>query len=148
VAFVAGLIGIWIVTGFASRADSPAAMRQLLRVAAPFGHLTTVGGISLTILGLATAVVIGRPVFGPLQGAPVDSMFVAILLMLPIAGFLSFVYPRFGIRLGAALSAAEAEGRITPELTAAWADSTYRFARRYELVAVITVFGLMIAKPF
>jgi hypothetical protein len=148
VAFIAGLVGIWIVTGFASRADSPAAMGQLLRVTRPFGLLTSAGGITLTVLGLATAIAIGRPLFGPLQGAPVDWMFVAILLMLPIFGFLALVYPRFERRLREALSAAEVQGRITPELTTAWADPTYRFARQYEMVAVITVLGLMLAKPF
>jgi uncharacterized membrane protein len=148
VAFIAGLVGIWIVTGFASRADSPAAMRQLLRVAGPFGRLTTGGGITLTVLGLSTALVIGRPLLGPLQGMPVDWMFLSVLLMLPIFGFLALVYPRFERRLHEALSAAEVEGRITPELTAAWADPKYRFARRYELAAVVAVLALMISKPF
>jgi hypothetical protein len=148
VAFVAGLVGIWIVSDFASRADTPASMRQLLRLARPFGELASGGGITLTVLGLATAIVIGRPLLGPLQGARVDWMFVSVVLVLPIFGSLALVYPRFERRLREALSAAEVEGRITSELTAAWADRTYRFARRYELAAVVVVLGLMIAKPF
>ena len=148
VAFVAGLVGMWVVTGFARRAESPAAMRQLLRLAGPFGRLTTGGGITLTVLGLGTAFVIGRPLFGPLQGAPVDWMFAATLLMLPLLAFLVVVYPRFGRRLIGALQAAEVEGHLTPELSAAWDDPVYRFARRYELAAVIAVLALMIAKPF
>ncbi|HKB28661.1 MAG TPA: hypothetical protein VKC59_06525, partial [Candidatus Limnocylindrales bacterium] len=83
-----------------------------------------------------------------LQGATVDWMFVSVLLMLPIFGFLVLVYPRFGRRLGAALKVADGEGRITPEVTVAWADPVYRLARRYELVAVIAVLALMISKPF
>jgi Predicted integral membrane protein (DUF2269) len=146
--FVAGLVGFWIVTGRASHADSLATMRLLLRVAEPFGRLVTASGISLTFLGIATAIAIGRPLFGPLQGGSVDWMFVSVLLMLPIFGFLVLVYPRFGRRIREALLAADADARITPELTAAWADPTYRFARRYELVAVVVVLALMIAKPF
>lgn len=148
VAFVAGLTGIWIVTGFASRADTPASMRQLLRVARPFGMLTTGGGITLTVLGIATTLVLGRPLFGPIQGGRVDWLFISVLLMLPIFAFLVLVYPRFGERLLAALTAAEVDGHISPELTAAWADPVHRFARRYELVAVLAVLVLMIAKPF
>ena len=148
VAFVAGLLGFRIVTGLASRADSLAAMGLLLRAATPFARLMTGGGISLTVLGLATAVAIGRPVLGPIQGARVDWMFVSTLLMLPIFAFLVVVYPRFGRRLRAALDAAEAEGRITPGLTTTWADPNYRWTRRYELVAVLTVLALMLAKPF
>jgi hypothetical protein len=75
-------------------------------------------------------------------------MFVSVLLLLPIFGSLAVVYPRFGRRLRGALTAAEAEGRITADLTAAWADPVYRLARRYELAAVIVVLALMISKPF
>jgi uncharacterized membrane protein len=148
VAFVAGLVGLWIVRGAASRADSLATMRSLLRVGEPFGRLTSAGGISLTILGVATALATGRPIFGPLQGARADWLFVSVLLMLPIFGFLVVVYPRFGRRMQEALKSADEEDRITPGLTAAWADSRYLFARRYELVAVGVVLALMISKPF
>jgi hypothetical protein len=148
VAFVVGLSGIWIVSDFARRADTPASMRQLLRVAGPFGLLATGGGITVAVVGVATAVAIGRPLLGPLQGGSVDWLFVSVLLVLPIFGSLALVYPRFGRRLREALTAAEAEGRITADLTAAWADPAYRFARRYELAAVIVVLALMISKPF
>jgi hypothetical protein len=148
VAFVAGLVGVWVVSGFARRADSPRAMRQLLGVARPFGQLTTAGGIMLAILGLATAFLLGRPILGPLQGGSADWMFFSTLLMLPIFAFLAVVYPRFGRRLSVALAAAEGEDQVTPELTAAWADPAYRLARRYEMVAVVAVLGLMISKPF
>jgi hypothetical protein len=148
VGFVAGLVGVWIVTGFARRAESPAAMRQLMRVAEPFGHLTSAAGISLTVLGLATAFALGRPILGPLQGGSVDWMFAATLLMLPIFAFLIAVYPRFFRRFEGALEDAETRGHLTAELNAAWADPVYRFARRYEMAAVIVVIGLMIAKPF
>jgi hypothetical protein len=148
VGFVAGLVGVWIVSGFARRAESPQAMRQLLRVAGPFGRLTTAAGITLTVLGLASAFVLGRPILGPIQGGTADWMFIATLLMLPILAFLVVVYPRFGRRMSAALTAAEGDGRITPELVAAWAHPAYQFARRYEMVAVVTVLGLMISKPF
>jgi hypothetical protein len=145
---VAGLVGFWIVTGLASRADTLVTMQLLIRVSRPFGRLITASGISLTVLGLATAFAIGQPVFGPLQGAPVSWMFVSTLLMLPIFLFLVLVYPRFAGRMGEAVKAAEVAGRITTELTAAWADPIYRFARRYELVAVIVVLALMFSKPF
>ncbi len=148
VAFLSGLIGLWILTAAAARADSLTTMRLLLRVAAPFDRMVTGGGITLTVLGLATAFAIGRPLFGPLQGGPVDWMFVSILLMLPIFGFLALVYPGFAKRLRVALAAAEVSGDVTPDLRAVWAEPTYRFARRYELAAVVAVIALMISKPF
>ena len=148
VAFLAGLIGFWIVTGMASRADTVTTMRLFLRASNPFGMLVTGGGITLAVLGLATAWSLGRPILGPVQGATADWMFASTLLMLPIVLFLVLVYPRFSQRLRAALAGAKADGPVTAELTAAWADPAYRWARRYELVAVVIVFGLMVAKPF
>ena len=148
VAFVSGLVGYWVVLGMARRAESLASMRLLIRTAAPFGVLVTGGGILLAILGLATAFVLGRPVFGPLLGGRVDWMFLATLLMLPLFAFIAVVYPRFGTRLRAALTSAEAAGALTPDVAAAWADPVYTWARRYELAAVIAVLALMIAKPF
>ena len=148
VTFVAGLIGFWIVRGMASRADSLATMQLLLRTAVPFARMLSISGITLTLFGLATAVSTGRPIFGPLQGGRVDWMFASTLLMLPIFAFLTVIYPRFGRRLRTALAGAEPEGRVTPEIVAAWADPSYRFARRYDLVAALVVLILMLAKPF
>ena len=148
VAFAAGIVGNWVIIGFARRAPSLEAMRLYLQAATPFGNLLTGGGISLTILGVATALVLDRPLFGPFQGGHVDWLFVANLLMLPLVIAVAFVYPRVGRRIRSALQAAEAEGRLTAELAAAWADPRLRAARTYEAVAVGIVLALMIAKPF
>jgi hypothetical protein len=148
VAFMAGIIGNWIVIGFAKRAESLDAMRVLLRAAAPFGMLLTGGGISLSLLGVATAAALGRPLFGPLQGAGADWLFVSDVLMLPLLLVVAFVYPRVGRRIRGALDHAEVGGSLTPELASAWADPRLRLGRAYEFVAVSIVLGLMIAKPF
>ena len=148
VAFMAGMIGRWIVIGFARRADNLDAMLLLRQTARPFGILLSGGGITLTILGIATSVALGRPMFGPLQGGRVDWLFVSVVLMLPLFLNLFFVYPKKGAAIEAALSAAATRGELTPELAAAWADPVLRYARTYEFVAVTAVLVLMIAKPF
>lgn len=148
VAFMAGIIGNWFLTGFARRAPTLDSMRLYLRASAPFARLLTGGGIALTALGVATAVSTGRPLFGPLQGGTVDWLFVANLLMLPLILAIAVVYPRVGVRIRTALADADARGSLTPELAAAWADGRLRAARTYEAVAVTIVLGLMIAKPF
>lgn len=148
VAFMAGIVGNWFVIGFARRADTLEAMRLYLRAAEPFGKLLTGGGITLTILGIAAAISLGRPLFGPLQGGSADWLFVANLLMLPLLAAVALVYPRVGRRIRAAIKDAEERGSLTPELATAWADPRLRAARTYEAVAVTIVLGLMIAKPF
>ncbi len=86
--FVAGLVGLRIVTGIARRADTLATLRLLLRVTAPFGRLVSASGIGMAVLGLGTAIATARPLLGPLQGDGWIWMFVSLLLMLPIFAFL------------------------------------------------------------
>jgi len=148
VAFMAGIIGNWVVVGFARRASSLEAMHLYLRASRPFGVLLTGGGITLTVLGIATAFSLGRPLFGPLSGGSVDWLFVSNVLMLPIFLALVLVYPRVGRRIRAALEDADRRGSLTPELAIAWADPRLRAARTYEAAAVTVVLALMIAKPF
>jgi hypothetical protein len=37
---------------------------------------------------------------------------------------------------------------VTPALREAWADRTVAMARRYELVTIAVIIGLMVVKPF
>lgn len=148
VAFVTGLVGIWIVGGLIRREDSLDRMQTLTRAVEPFGRMTTGGGTLMAILGVATAVALGRPVFGPLQGGMSDWLFVSVLLILPLFAFIALVYPIKGRAIAAALADATERGIVTPELRAARNDRVLRWARAYELVAVVIVLGLMIAKPF
>lgn len=148
VAFAAGIVGNWVIIGFARRAPSLETMRLYLQAATPFGNLLTGGGVALTVLGVATAVALDHPLFGPLQGGRVDWLFVANLLMLPLVPAVAVVYPRVGRRIRTALKAAEEQGVLTADLAAAWADPRLRWARTYEAMAIAIVLGLMIAKPF
>jgi hypothetical protein len=46
VGFVAGLVGFWIATELACRADTLLTMRLLVGVSRPFGRLITASGIA------------------------------------------------------------------------------------------------------
>lgn len=148
VGFVTGLVGIWIVGGLIRREDSLDRMQTLTRAAEPFGRLATGSGIAMAILGVATAIALGRPMLGPLQGGTPDWLFVSVLLILPLFAFIAFVYPAKGRVIVAALADATARGTVTEELRAARNDRLLRWARTYELVAIVVVLALMIAKPF
>ncbi len=148
VAFAAGIVGNWVLVGFARRAPTLEAMRLYLRAGAPFAKLLTGGGTTLAILGIATAWSEGRTLLGPLQGGSADWLFASNLLMLPLLAAIFLVYPRVGRRIRAAMADADAQGGRTPELDSAWADPRLRLARTYEAVAVAIVLTLMIAKPF
>jgi hypothetical protein len=148
IAFVAGLIGRWIVLARAERVSTVEDVRTVVRVSEPFERLVIVGSMVVLVLGIATAIVQGRPFLGPLQGAPVDWLFVSLLLYLSIIPLVPLVFLPKGRVFEAALEAAGERGPVTPELSAAFRDPVVRAAHVYELGAVTVVLVLMLAKPF
>jgi hypothetical protein len=148
VAFVAGLLGRWIVLGLAARATDLAAMRTLAAAAAPFERLVIIGSIVVLVLGIVTAIVQGRPFLGPIQGAHVDWLFVSLVLFLSILPLVPLVFLPRGKVFAAAMAEAETRGEVTPGLEAAWADPVVRAGHVYEVGSVTVVLALMLTKPF
>ena len=146
--FFAGILGRGIVLALAERATTIDAMRTLARAAAPFEWIVIrVGTVALT-LGLATALLQGRPLLGPIQGGHVDWLFASIVLLLTAFPLPPLVVLPRGRIFEAALADATARGEITPELQRAWRDPVTRAAHVWELVVLTAVLGLMIARPF
>ena len=146
--FLGGLIGRWIVLGLAERSATLASMQTLARAARPFERIVIVGSAVVLVLGVLAAFAQGRPFLGPLQGAPVDWLFVSVVLYLTIGPLVPAVFLPRGRVFDAAMAEATARDEITPELVAAWRDPIVRAAHVYELGAVTAIFLLMVAKPF
>jgi hypothetical protein len=146
--FVAGLVGRWIVLGLAERATGLPAMKTLTAAAGPFERIVIVGSMLVFLAGILAAFMEGRSVLGPLAGGSIDWLFVSLVLFLSIIPLVPLVFLPRGRVFEAALSAAETEGRVTPELMTAWRDPVVRAAHLYELAAVTVVLVLMLAKPF
>jgi hypothetical protein len=146
--FFGALVGRWIVLGLAERAQTLAAMRTLTRAAAPFERIVIVGGTVVVVLGVVTAIVQGRPILGPLQGAPIDWLFSSVVLLLTAAPLPPLVFLPRGRVFEAALEEATLRDTVTPELARAWRDPVVRAAHVYELAVVAVVLGLMLVKPF
>jgi hypothetical protein len=148
VVFVAGLIGRWVTLAAAERALDLHAIRTLTAVSAPFERMVIGGSLLVFVLGILTAIVQGRPFLGPLQGAPVDWLFVSLVLFVSVLPLVPLVFLPRGRVFDAALEEASRMGRVTPALQAAFRDPVVRAAHVYELVAVTIVLGLMLTKPF
>ena len=148
VAFVAGLLGRWIVLGLAARATDLGSMRTIAAAAGPFERLVIMGANVVLVLGIATAIVQGRPFLGPIQGGHVDWLFVSLLLFLSVLPLVPLVFLPRGKVFEAAMAEAEASDEVTPALRDAWRDPVVRAAHVYELGAVTVVLVLMLAKPF
>ena len=146
--FLGGLVGRWIVLGLAERADTMASMQTLTRAARPFERIVIWGSILVLLLGVAAAVAQGRAVLGPLQGAPVDWLFVSLVLYLSVLPLVPLVFLPRGRVFDAAMEDAVTRGEVTGGLVRAWRDPIVRAAHVYELGAVTVVFLLMVSKPF
>lgn len=142
------LIGRWVVLGLAERAASVAAVRTLTRAAAPFERTVIISSSAVLVLGVATAIAQGRAVLGPLQGAPIDWLFVSVVLFLSIIPLIPFLFLPRGRVFDAALEEAIRRDELTPALAAAFRDPTVRAAHVYELLVISLVFALMVGKPF
>ena len=148
IAFVAGLIGRWIVLASAARANSLRAIRTLLAASAPFERMVVVGSMLVLIFGLVAAFLEGRSVLGPLTGGSLDWLFVSLVLYLSVLPLVPLVFMPRGRVFGAALEDAERQGTLTPELATAFHDPVTRAAHVYELGAITVVLCLMLTKPF
>jgi Predicted integral membrane protein (DUF2269) len=146
--FVAGLVGRWIVLGLAERATELPAMRTLTAAAGPFERIVIVGSMLVFLAGILAAFMGGRSVLGPLAGGSIDWLFLSLVLFISIIPLVPLVFLPRGRVFEAALSVAETEGRVTPELRIAWRDPVVRAAHVYELAAVTVVLILMLSKPF
>ena len=145
---VAGLVGRWIVLGLAERATDLRAMRTLATAAGPFERIVIVAPAFVLLFGVVAAYMEGRSVLGPLTGGSVDWLFVSLVLFLSPLPLVPLVFLPKGRIFEAAFAAAEAEGRVTPDLQTAWRDPLTRAAHVYELGAITIVLILMLTKPF
>lgn len=148
VLFVAGLIGRWVALREAARAQEIGQVRSMLVVSARFERIVVATSLFVLLLGLLTAVAQGRPFLGPLQGAPVDWLFVSLVIYVSAVPLVPIVFLPRGRVFDAALEEATAQGAVTEGLRTAFRDPVVYAAHAYELGVTVVVLILMIAKPF
>jgi len=141
---VSGLVGRWVLLTTAARSDDVERAHLLAEAASPFERAVQVSSPVLLGLGMATAWALGYPWLGLTTGW----MLLAIVLVIPILVMIPTVFVPRGRIFEAAMTEAREAGTVTPSLRAAWADPAVAMARRYELVAIAVIIGLMVVKPF
>ena len=146
--FMGALVARWVTLGAAARAATIGDVRAILSVSARFERSVIAGSMLVLVFGIATAIAEGRPFLGPLQGAPVDWLFVSLVLYLSIIPLVPLVFLPKRRAFDAAYDEATASGSVTDRLRHAFRDRTVFAAHAYELAAVTVVFVLMVAKPF
>ena len=145
---IAALVGRWITLAQAARTTNLAAVHTLLALSQRFERMVIATSIVVLVLGVATAIVQGRPFLGPFQGAGVDWLFASLVLYLATIPLVPLVFLPRGRVFAAALEDATEHGRVTDRLTGAFRDPVVLAAHVFEIGVVLAVFVLMIAKPF
>jgi hypothetical protein len=145
---IAGLVGRWVTLRQAATSSDIAAVHTLLRLSDRFEWMVIRIPPVVLLLGVATAIAQGRPFLGPLQGAPIDWLFVSIAIYLSVIPVIPLVFIPRGKIFAAALAEATESGVVTEALTARFRDPVVFAAHVYELGVMVVVLVLMITKPF
>jgi uncharacterized membrane protein len=149
IVFVGGILARQAVRSLASHADE---IERFVILSESAGRIEAwmviPGNLAAIVLGLAYGLRIDAPILGGLQGRSENWLLVANALLL--AGLL--VVPLYflpsGKRFSAVLEAARREGRMTNDLRREIDNRVTRIVHALEILLVLTVIYLMVARPF
>ena len=148
--FISGVIGRDFAFWRAGQATNVQAVHALLQISDFFERYAVIPvSMAVFLFGLIITLLQRWPLFGFLQGSPINWLLVSFLLFLGISlaiGPLKLV-PRRKQRTQA-LKEALTQGTITPELTAALNDKVVTRFRTVELIILVIIIILMVTKPF
>jgi len=147
---VSGVVGRDIAFWQAGRTTNVQAVHALLR-ASEFFERWAVIPISMAVLlfGLIVTWMQKWPLFGFLQGSPVNWLLVSFVLYVGVTGFIAplGLVARRKERTRAAEEAL-AQGTMTLRLSAALDDKVVHRFRAVEMIILVVIIALMVMKPF
>jgi uncharacterized membrane protein len=148
--FISGVIGRDFAFWRAGKATNVQAVQALLQISDFFERYAVIPiSMAVFLFGLIITLLQRWPLFGFLQGSPINWLLISFLLFLGISlaiGPLKLI-PRRKERMRA-LEEALGQGTITPALTASLNDKVVVQFRMVELIILIVIIILMVTKPF
>jgi uncharacterized membrane protein len=146
---IGGMFARQLVRGLALKSDDVRTIASLIHAAVRMDRAMVIPGSNLMILlGIILAVMLKWPIFGFLQGASQNWLLVSNLLLIVMIVLIPGFFVPHNKKVESLLRAALAEGRVTPELSAALNDRRIFLAHRVEEAIVLVVAALMVLKPF
>ncbi len=152
------LSAIWMVSGLLGRGLTQQAARAsqdinktttLMEFSNVFEKYMVIPGSMVVLgLGLFTAWAQGAPLIGFLQGSQTNWLLASLVLYLTSIPIIPLVFLPRGKIFEKALTEAQVQNRVTPELKAAFSDRAVAAAHVYELVLMAVIIFLMSVKPF
>jgi uncharacterized membrane protein len=146
---IGGMFARQLVRGLARKSDEIKTVASLTQAAVRMDRAMVIPASNLMILfGIVLAVIQKWPIFGFLQGADRNWLLVSNLLLIVMIVLIPGVFIPHNKKVESLLQTAQAEGHVTPELSAALNDRRNLLAHRAEEVIVLVVAALMVLKPF
>ena len=147
-ALIAGLVGREFTRVYAKQQEKLEIFAQFLGLSGWFENkLVIPSSQALLLFGLVAAWMRGWPIFGILQGSPINWVFVSLLLYLTLIPVIIFIFVPRGKIFEQRLAEAQMQGSITPQLRLSMEDPVVRAAHIYESVVVAVIIYLMVMKP-
>jgi uncharacterized membrane protein len=149
IVMVGGIFARQVVRSIAKKSDDPKAVASLTQVAHRLDRTMVIPGSNMVLVfGIVLAVMLKWPIFGFLQGAAQNWLFVSNILLVVSIVLVPTVFLPHNRKVESLLQTALAEGHVTRELSAALNDPRNRWAHHAEEIIVLVIAALMVLKPF
>ena len=146
---IGGMFARQLTRSVAKQSVDITTIASLTRLAVRMDRVLVIPWSNIMILmGIILAIMQKWPIFGFLQGASQNWLLVSNLLLIVMIVLIPAVFIPHNKKVEALLQTALAEGRRTPELSAALDDKTNKLAHLVEELIVLVVAALMVLKPF
>jgi uncharacterized membrane protein len=146
---VGGMFARQLVRGIARRSDDVNTIASLTRAAICIDRAMVIPWSNvLFVAGIILAIMAGWPLFGFLQGAAQNWLLVSNILLILMMVLVIVVFLPHNKKVEGLLQAALANGKDTPELTAALNDRKNALAHHAEEIIIVLITLLMVLKPF
>lgn len=146
---IGGMFARQSVRGIAKKSDDIKTVKLLTDVAIRIDRAMVIPWSNLIFLaGIVLAIMQKWPIFGFLQGASQNWLFVSNILLIIMIVLIPTVFIPHNKKVESLLQTALTESRITPELSAALNDKTNNLAHHAEEITVVVITALMVLKPF
>jgi p-aminobenzoyl-glutamate transporter AbgT len=146
---VSGVVGRDVCWWHAARATDLDALRHIAALAHVFDERAVRPSTFVVLVtGLLAVHMRGYPFLAFMRGEGPAWPFTALLIYLSIVPVIVFVFLPKGRAYREALTEAESRGELTARLRGAIEDPAVRAARGYEMLMIVVLVFLMVAKPF
>lgn len=146
---IGGMFARQLVRSIARKSNEIQAVASLTHAAIRIDRLMVIPWSNMMILaGIILAVIQKWPIFGFLQGASQNWLFVSNILLIVLIFLIAGVFIPHNKQVESLLQSARTQGRVTPELSAALNDSKNRWAHQLEETIILIIAALMVLKPF